>query len=276
MWCTPTAGTSSAQASGAADAGADQQGADQARAGGIGHAVEVGHAPARPRPGSAGSAAAACGHGRGWPVPAPPRRTRRAGRSGCTAHARAGRGLAGVVDGHAGFVAGGFDAEDSHGALALRGLGGYLAPAREAAAIIRGSPDYPRMSGPCRGRNPGREFRSFHAERQSPRKRAVRVCPAPLQAHLREGRRARRNPQARVLREADPGAQAQGRRRGEAPVAPQLARRHQAPAPVLSAVVVPAKAGTRKRRRLFAFLEPNPGASPARPVPARTIPRSPP
>src|SRR3546814_11184812 len=64
-----------------------------------------------------------------------------------------------------------------------------------------------------------------YAKRQSPRKRAFRVCPAPLQAHLREGRRAGRNPQARVLREADPGAQVQGRRRREASGAPHLDRK---------------------------------------------------
>src|SRR3546814_12592583 len=75
--------------------------------------------------------------------------------------------------------------------------------------------------------------RDSYAKRQSPRKRAFRVCPAPLQAHLREGRRAGRNPQARVLREADPGAQAQGRRRRETPGAPPPARRPHAPAPIL-------------------------------------------
>src|SRR3546814_4213670 len=73
--------------------------------------------------------------------------------------------------------------------------------------------------------------------------------PAPLQAHLREGRRAGRNPQARVLREADPGAQAQGRRRREAPGAPHLARRHQAQAPVLrQARVLPLARPARRSR----------------------------
>src|SRR3546814_9644005 len=91
--------------------------------------------------------------------------------------------------------------------------------------------------------------RDSYAKRQSPRKRAFRVCPAPLQAHLREGRRAGRNPQARVLREADPGAQAQGRRRREAPGAPHLARRHQAPAPVLrQARVLPLARPARRSR----------------------------
>src|SRR5690606_13341423 len=95
------------------------------------------------------------------------------------------------------------------------------------------------------------------AQRQSPRKRAFRVCPPSLQAHLREGRRARRDPQARVLREADPGAQAQGRRRGEAPGPPHLARRDQAPAPVLihGSCAVPGSRPRLARRRLFCFSE---------------------
>src|SRR5690606_24626732 len=101
--------------------------------------------------------------------------------------------------------------------------------------------------------------RRFHAQRQSPRKRAVRVCPAPLQAHLREGRCPGRNPQARVLREADPGAQAQGRGCREAPGAPRRPRRHQAPAPVLTGcparagrlAQLPREAGHALRRRLF-------------------------
>src|SRR6185437_15493752 len=81
---------------------------------------------------------------------------------------------------------------------------------------------------------------SVHAQRQSPRERAIRNRPAPLQAHLREGRRARRNAQARVLRKADPGTQAQARCGGEAPPASRLARSHAPQAPVLIQVASPA------------------------------------
>src|SRR5690348_826713 len=65
---------------------------------------------------------------------------------------------------------------------------------------------------------------SRYAQRQGSRERTLRNRPAPLQAHLREGRRARRNPQARVLRKADPGTQAQARRGREAPPSSPLAR----------------------------------------------------
>src|SRR5690606_11707160 len=57
--------------------------------------------------------------------------------------------------------------------------------------------------------------------------------PASFQAHLRKGRHPGRDPQARVLRKADPGAQAQGRRGREAYAASRDARRHQASAHVL-------------------------------------------
>src|SRR5690606_9952801 len=80
-----------------------------------------------------------------------------------------------------------------------------------------------------------------------------------------------RSAQARVLRKADPGAQAQARRRGQASPASRFARRDQAPAPVLSAAGPspcrtpgavatgrgPNRAGTRKRRRLFVFPAPD-------------------
>src|SRR5690606_6487092 len=132
----------------------------------------------------------------------------------------------------------------------VTGSGGRGCTDMEAPGIIRGSPGSPGTR--ATPKNP-------YAERQSPRKRAFRVCPASLQAHLREGRRAGRDPQARVLREADPGAQAQGRRRGEAPGPPQFARRHQAPAPVLRfrdlRVATPRHPEGRhaQRRRPFAF-----------------------
>src|SRR5690606_3271592 len=112
-----------------------------------------------------------------------------------------------------------------------------------APAIIRGSPEGIRRHARFLARAcglPGRGLpthRDSYAQRQSPRKRAFRVCPAPLQAHLRKGRRPGRNPQARVLREADPGAQAQGRCCGQAPSASRLARRDQAPAPLLRPAV---------------------------------------
>src|SRR5690606_17510070 len=223
--------------------------------------------PARPRPGSGGPAAAACGRGRGWPAPAPPRRTRRAGRSGCRPRARAARRRRrgrcrtrrrrfrrSSIRCRGSSWAGGWGC----------GRGGRSRAREGRVPRLRrggGSRYHTRLAGgnpaacavPRAGPGPSRPglptHRDSYAQRQSPRKRAFRVCPAPLQAHLREGRRAGRNPQARVLREADPGAQAQGRRRREAPGAPHVARRHQAPAPVLrQARVLPLARPARRSR----------------------------
>src|SRR3546814_17400702 len=129
----------------------------------------------------------------------------------------------------------------------LRGPDGSRYHTRLAGGISAACASLARVHASARGLQ---THRDSYAKRQSPRKRAFRVCPAPLQAHLREGRRAGRNPQARVLREADPGAQAQGRRRREAPGAPHLARRHQAPAPVLRQARVLPLARPARRSRL--------------------------
>src|SRR6476659_7114098 len=62
-------------------------------------------------------------------------------------------------------------------------------------------------------------FRSFvDAYRPSQGKRALRCRASPLQARRRENRPPHGASRARVLREADRGAQAQACRRGEAPL----------------------------------------------------------
>src|SRR5688500_3957798 len=72
-----------------------------------------------------------------------------------------------------------------------------------------------------------RVFRIYprrHADCQSEGHRAIRGGAAALQAHGGENRFADRAPRARVLREADDRAQAQARRRDQAPSqAPALA-----------------------------------------------------
>src|SRR5690242_13210949 len=97
---------------------------------------------------------------------------------------------------------------------------------------------------------------SRYAQRQGSRERTLRNRPAPLQAHLREGRRARRNPQARVLRKADPGTQAQARCGGEASSAPVVARSDASRTALLRSTRLHAFGRPARARRLFAFLAP--------------------
>src|SRR5690554_5813077 len=73
----------------------------------------------------------------------------------------------------------------------------------------------------------------FNAECKGQGKRAVRVCPAPLQALLRKGWCGCRSPPPGVLREADPGAQAQEGGSRQAPPAQALARARQPQAALL-------------------------------------------
>src|SRR5688572_2193711 len=76
--------------------------------------------------------------------------------------------------------------------------------------------------------------KGLDADRTSQGKRAVRSRDAPLQAHGREDRPAHRAALARVLRETDRRAQAQARRRGEAP--PQASAQSDASAEALLAL----------------------------------------
>ena len=117
MWCTPIAGTSSAQASERATPGADQQRADQPGTGGIGHAVEVfelqtGLGQGLPDQRQQLAHVVAAGQFRHHPAVFGVQGDLAVDRVGAQSGAARQRR---VVDGHAGFVAGGFDAEDAHG-----------------------------------------------------------------------------------------------------------------------------------------------------------------
>ena len=184
--------------------------------------------PGWPRPASAGSAAGAC---RTWSRLAssrPRRRIRRAGRSGCRPHERAGRrARAGrVVDGHAGFVAGGFDAEDAHGGVGDRGMCGPAEVAwRKASVSYYAAP--PGLDGII----PNRET-VCRASKSAKTSLSDLPCAASS-APAREAGVLAETRKREFYEKPHAGTQAQGRRRGEAPGPSHLARRHQAPAPVL-------------------------------------------
>ena len=121
---------------------------------------------------------------------------------------------------------------------------------RRGAAIIRGSPGVPRHHSEQRNRMPSVKVRE-NEPFQFALRRFKRTCgEAGVLAETRK-REFYEKPHA--------GTQAQGRRRGEAPGPSHLARRHQAPAPVLIPLGAPALAARSRRpaahlaRRRFAF-----------------------